>query len=151
MGMVLSLERIRLQCRRLWFDSWVGKIHWRRDKLSTLVFLGFPGDSDSKESTCNVGDLGWEDPLKKETVTHASILAENSMDRGAWQATVHGVTKSCTRLSHFHFHLLRVELKCSILANHVSFYKSQLQFTHMYICTLTHSYTFLQLCLVAQQ
>ena len=73
------------------------------------------------------------------------------MDRGAWQATVHGVTKSCTRLSHFHFHLLRVELKCSILANHVSFYKSQLQFTHMYICTLTHSYTFLQLCLVAQQ
>ena len=75
MGRVLSSERIRLQCRRLWFDSWVGKIHWRRDELSTLVFLGFPGDSDSKESTCNVGDLGWEDPLKKETATHASILA----------------------------------------------------------------------------
>ena len=28
---------------------------------------------------------------------------ENSMDRGAWQATVHGVAKTQTRLSHFHF------------------------------------------------
>ena len=36
----------------------VGKIPWRRDKLPTPVFLGFPGDSDSKESACNAGDLG---------------------------------------------------------------------------------------------
>ena len=37
--------------------------------------------------------LGWEDPLE-EMATHSSILAwENSMDRGAWQATVHGVEK----------------------------------------------------------
>ena len=36
----------------------VRKIHWRRDRLSTLIFLGFPCDSDSKESTCNVEDLG---------------------------------------------------------------------------------------------
>ena len=41
-----------------WFDSWVRKIPWRRDRLSTTVFMGFPGDSDSKESTCNVGNLG---------------------------------------------------------------------------------------------
>ena len=37
------------------------------------------GSSDSKESTCNVGDLGsildQEDPLEKETATHCSILA----------------------------------------------------------------------------
>ena len=32
---------------------------------------------------------------------------ENSMDRGAWQVTVYGITKSWTRLSDFHFHLLR--------------------------------------------
>ena len=42
---------------------------WRRDRLPTLVFLGFPGDSDGKESTCNAGDwvqfLGWEDPWKR--------------------------------------------------------------------------------------
>ena len=40
------------------FDSWVGKISWRRDKLNTPVFMGFPGGSDGKESACNVGDLG---------------------------------------------------------------------------------------------
>ena len=47
---------------------------------------GVPGD---------VGEsLGWEDPLKEEMATHSSILAwENFMDRGAWQATVHGVEK----------------------------------------------------------
>ena len=39
------------------FDSWVGKIHWRRDSLLTPVFLGFPGGSGGKESACNVGDL----------------------------------------------------------------------------------------------
>ena len=31
---------------------------------------------------------------------------ENSMDRGAWQATVHGVTKSWTRLSDYHTHFI---------------------------------------------
>ena len=31
---------------------------WRRDRLSTPVFLGFPGGSNSKESACNAGDLG---------------------------------------------------------------------------------------------
>ena len=34
------------------------KIRWRRDRLPTPVFLGFPGGSDGKESACNVGDLG---------------------------------------------------------------------------------------------
>jgi len=40
------------------FDSWVRKIHWRRDRLPTPVFLGFLCGSAGKESTCNVGDLG---------------------------------------------------------------------------------------------
>ena len=31
---------------------------WRKDSLSTPVFLGFSGGSDGKESACNVGDLG---------------------------------------------------------------------------------------------
>ena len=48
--------------------------------------------------TC-VRSLSWEDTLEKGTTTHSSILLENSMDRGAWRATVHGVTKSQTRLS----------------------------------------------------
>ena len=41
------------------FDSWVGKVPWRRDRLPTPVFLGFPGGSAGKESACNVGDLGF--------------------------------------------------------------------------------------------
>ena len=45
-----------------------------------------------------VRSLGWEDALEKEVVTQYSSL-ENSMDRGIWQAAVHGVTKSWTRLS----------------------------------------------------
>ena len=47
-----------------------------------------------------VPSLGWDDPLEKELATHSSILVwKNPMDRGAWQATVHRVTKSRTRLS----------------------------------------------------
>ena len=40
----------------VWFLG--GKIHWRRDKLPTPVFLGFHCGSAGKESACNAGDLG---------------------------------------------------------------------------------------------
>ena len=44
-----------------------------------------------------VQSLGWEDPLEEGMATHSSILAWRiPMDRGAWQATVHRVTKSRT-------------------------------------------------------
>ena len=53
-----------------------------------------------KESACNAADLGWEDPLEGEMATHSSTLVWRiPLDRGAWQATVHGVTKGWTRLS----------------------------------------------------
>ena len=46
-----------------------------------------------------VPSLGWEDPLEEGMATHSSILAWRiPMDRGAWQATVHEVTKSQTQL-----------------------------------------------------
>ena len=42
-----------------------------------------------------VGSLGWEDPLEEGMATHSSILAWRiPKDRGAWRATVHGVTES---------------------------------------------------------
>ena len=45
--------------------------------------------------------LSWEDPLEEGMATHSSILAWRiPMDRGAWRATGHGVTKSRTRLSN---------------------------------------------------
>ena len=45
--------------------------------------------------------LGWELPPKKEMITYSNILRNirNLMDRGAWWAPVHGVTKSQTGLS----------------------------------------------------
>ena len=47
-----------------------------------------------------VRSLGWEDPLEEGMATHSSILAwRMPMDRGAWWATIHGVTKSWTQLS----------------------------------------------------
>ena len=68
----------------------------------------FPGGSDGKAPVYNVGDLGSipvlgrspgegnGDPLQYH-------CQENPMDRGPWSATVHGVTKSRTRLSDFTF------------------------------------------------
>ena len=52
-----------------------------------------------------VRSLGWEDPLEEGTATHSSILAwRNPMVRGAWQATVHSVTKSRTGLKQLSMH-----------------------------------------------
>ena len=40
-----------------------------------------------------VQSLGWEDLLEKEMAIHSHSCLGNPMDRGAWRATVHGVTK----------------------------------------------------------
>ena len=75
--------------------------------------MGFPGGSDCKESACNAGDLGSVPELGRSPEEgngyplHYSCL-ENSIDRGAWQATIHGVKKSGIRLSDFHFHVLKL-------------------------------------------
>ena len=54
-------------------------IVWRKDRLPTPVFLGFPHGSDGKESACNAGDLGLipggEGPLEEAMATHSSIFA----------------------------------------------------------------------------
>ena len=75
-----------MQCRRPQFDPWVGKIHWRRDRLPTLVFSGFSCGSVGKESACNeetwFQSLSWEDPLKKGKAGYPLQYSglENSMD-----------------------------------------------------------------------
>ena len=66
--------------------------------------MGFPGSSDGKESACNVGDLSLTRGLgRSPREGHGNPLQcsclENTMDRGAWWATVHGVTKSLIQLS----------------------------------------------------
>ena len=50
--------RIHLQCKRPRFEYWVRKICWRRVRLPTPVFLGFPCGSAGKEYACNAGDRG---------------------------------------------------------------------------------------------
>ena len=139
-----------LQCGRLGFDPWVGKIPWRRALQPSPVFLpgelhgqrslvgyclnrveksrtqlkrlsmhiqrlltrfrtlGFPGGSDGKESAHNGGDLGsipglGRSPGEGNGYPLWYSCLENFMDRGAWQATVHGVAKSRTQMSDFHF------------------------------------------------
>ena len=105
-------KKILLQCRRLQFNSWVGKIPWRRDRLPTPVFWGFPHSSVGKESASNVGDLGSVPRMGISPgggmATHSSIFAwKIPMDRGTWWATVHRVAKSwtccmCQTLFYFH-------------------------------------------------
>ena len=63
--------------------------------------LGLPWGSDSKESTCNLGDLDLISGLGRspgEGLGNPLLYSclENPMDRGAWKATVHGVAKSQT-------------------------------------------------------
>ena len=65
------------------------------------IGLGFPDGSDSKESTCNEGDLDSVPRLGRSLEEQNSYLLqysclENPMDRGAWQSIVHGVAKSQT-------------------------------------------------------
>ena len=104
-SLVAQLVEICLQRRRPWFDSWVEKIHWRKHRLPTPIFLGFPGSSDGKESTCNAGDLGLvpglgKDPLKEGMVTHSCLENPSGQNpRGARWATVRGIAKSQTQLS----------------------------------------------------
>ena len=57
-----------------------------------------------------VRSLGWKDPLKEGMSTH-SMSWRIPTDRGTWQATVHGVTKSQTRLTDTllnHLHLIHI-------------------------------------------
>ena len=74
--------------------------------------MGFPGGSDGRESACNSGDpdlipgLGRSSGKGNGNPLQYSCL-ENSMDREAWLATVHGVSKGRKQLSaraHTHTH-----------------------------------------------
>ena len=75
------------------------------------LFFDFPGGSDGKASAYNAGDLGLipgigRSPGEGNGNPLQYSCLENPMDGGTWQATVHGVTKSRTRLSDIYFTLL---------------------------------------------
>ena len=104
-GKIAQLVKIHLQCGKPQLDCWVGKIHWRRDRLPTPVFLGFPCTSAGKKFACNVGDLGSILGLGRSPgegkVYPLQYSGQNSMD-----CIVHGVPKSWTQLSDFHFQVV---------------------------------------------
>ena len=95
--------KIHLQFRRPLFNSWVRKIPWRRDRLPTPVFLGFPGGSAGKESVCHVGDLGSIPGSGRSPGEGNSYPLQYSGLENPIDGIVHGVAKSETWLSDFHF------------------------------------------------
>ena len=76
---------------------------------------GFPGGSEVKASTCNVGDLGSIPGLGRSpgegngNPLQYSCL-QNPMDRGAWWATVHEVTKESDTTEHAHTPVTRPQV-----------------------------------------
>ena len=91
---ILSIMDLILE--RVWFISY-----------SRQAFLGRNSSSRGKESTCNAGDAGDTGLIpgsgrlpEEENVNPLQYSClKNLMDGGAWQATVHGVTKSQNPLS----------------------------------------------------
>ena len=95
----LRWYRIHVQCNRSCFDTWLGKIPQRRDRLTIPVFLGFTGGSAGKESTYKAGDLDSIPGLGRSPggrhATHSSIFGWRTLlDRRTWWATAHGITES---------------------------------------------------------
>ena len=70
--------------------------NWTKRRNANIK--GFPCGSAGKESTCNAGDLGLIPGWRRKGYPLQYSGLENSMD-----CIVHGVAKSWTRLSNFHF------------------------------------------------
>ena len=89
--------------------------------------------------------LGCPKALALTVLLHTSALnlhcLENSMDRGAWLSTVHGVSKNQIRLSNNTFTSLSCWPSRFILALHVS---ACWQKSRGYICSLIHAFAFIQ-------
>ena len=92
--------------------NWVRKIPWRRDRLPTPVFLGFPvaqlvkNPREMQETW--VRSLCWEDTLEKGKPTHSNILA--------WRIPWSVQSMGSQRVGHnFHFHLVILYLICRVI------------------------------------
>ena len=87
--------------------------------LSFLFFdpkiTGVTGGSDNKESAFDTGDPGSVPELERSPGEGNSnplqySCRENSLDRGTWRATVHGVPKSPAQMNNQHFHFSKIIL-----------------------------------------
>ena len=100
------LRLLLLQGAHRWVPSLVGELrsHLLLGQISVCVYIYIYGGSDGKQSACNGGDLGSvtrseRSPGEGNGNPLQYSCLDNSTDRGACQATVHGITKSQTRLS----------------------------------------------------
>ena len=96
----LNVNGIDILIKRYRVADWIKKtrsiyILFIRDSLQSFPgsLQGFPGGSEGKESTCNAGDLDSVPGEGNGYPLQYSCL-KNSMNRGAWLATIHWVAKS---------------------------------------------------------
>ena len=73
--------------------SCIGKFPWRRDRIPTPVFMGFPYGSAGKESACNVGDLGSIPGLRRSPGEGKGYPLQYSGLENSMDCIVHGVTR----------------------------------------------------------
>ena len=74
-----------------------------------LYSAGFPGSSAGKEFTCNAGiepSSTGKSPWRRDRIPTLVFLPAESVDRGTWPATVHGVAESWTLLSDLAQHCI---------------------------------------------
>ena len=76
------------------FNSWVRKIPWRRNRLPTLVFLGFPCGSTGEEFACSVGDLGSISRLRRSPGEGKGYPLQYSSLENSIDCIVHGFAKT---------------------------------------------------------
>ena len=93
------------------------------------AFLGFPGGSASKESACNAGDLGSIPGLGRSPGEGKSYPLQYSLENSTG-CIVHGVAKSQTGLSDFHFDFSLSGQRCSIRETLRNAYTSFLAWYH---------------------
>ena len=72
--------------------------------MKLILYMGFPCGSAGKESACNAGDLGSIPGLGRSPEEGKGYPLQHSALENPMDYIVHGVTKSQTRLSSFHFH-----------------------------------------------
>ena len=86
--------------------------HWREFYWLTFVLECFPGSTRDKEPVCQCRRYKrcgfdpwvWKIPWRRNDNSLQYSCLENPMDRGAWRATVHGVTKRQTPLRRLSTH-----------------------------------------------
>ena len=87
--------------------------------------MGFPGGSDSKESACNAGDLGSVPELGRSPGEGKGYPLQYSGLEDSMGCIVHGITKSQTQLSNFHF-VLSTSYLGDILGIYIQYYLGSL-------------------------